>query len=54
MKYQVLFTEQARRDLIETCDWWSENRSAEQAERWYDGITAAIVSLASITLGDEL
>jgi plasmid stabilization system protein ParE len=47
MSYQVSLTEQAHRDLLESCAWWAENRSAEQAERWYDGFAKAIRSLAT-------
>jgi len=46
MKYRVLITEQARRDLESACAWWAQNRSSEQAQRWYAGFSAAIRSLA--------
>jgi plasmid stabilization system protein ParE len=45
MTYRVLLTENARRDLEAACAWWAENRSHEQAERWYTGFAAAIRSL---------
>ena len=45
MSWQVFLTDQAHRDLLEACTWWAENRSAEQAERWYDGLAKAILSL---------
>jgi plasmid stabilization system protein ParE len=47
MSHQVFLTDRAQRDLVQACTWWAENRSAEQAERWYDGIANAILSLAS-------
>ncbi|HUT88154.1 MAG TPA: type II toxin-antitoxin system RelE/ParE family toxin [Thermoguttaceae bacterium] len=47
MIHQVFLTDRAHRDLLEACTWWAENRSAEQAERWYDGFAKAILSLAT-------
>ncbi len=47
MIHQVVLTDQAHRDLLQACTWWAENRSAEQAERWYDGFAKAILSLAT-------
>jgi len=46
MSYRVLVTEKAQRDLESACAWWAQNRSREQAQRWYAGIAAAIRSLA--------
>lgn len=46
MRYRVLVTDKARRDLEAACAWWSENRACEQAERWYVGLAAAISLLA--------
>lgn len=45
MTYQVILAEQAARELEGAARWWAENRSAEQAERWYAGFVAAIESL---------
>jgi plasmid stabilization system protein ParE len=45
MTYRVLLTERARRDLEAACTWWAQNRSHEQAQRWYAGFAAAIRSL---------
>jgi plasmid stabilization system protein ParE len=45
MTYRVLLTERARRDLETGCTWWAQNRSHEQARRWYNGFAAAIGSL---------
>jgi plasmid stabilization system protein ParE len=41
----VNLTGPAKRDIQSTFDWWKVNRSAEQADRWYAGIHAAIKSL---------
>lgn len=46
MKYPVYVTDKASRQLETAARWWAENRSAEQAQRWYDGFVAAIRSLA--------
>ena len=43
--FRVIITGPAKRDVREAYDWWAENRSAEQATRWYRGIAAAIKSL---------
>lgn len=44
--YRVFITERAERDIDEISTWWAENRSRQQAQRWYNGIAAAIRSLA--------
>jgi plasmid stabilization system protein ParE len=44
--FRVVVTEPAVRDLQAAHDWWAENRSRMQAERWYRGILAAMRSLA--------
>jgi len=46
MTYRVVVTRAAKRDLFQTVAWWSEHRSAEQAERWYMKIVPAIDTLA--------
>jgi plasmid stabilization system protein ParE len=43
--HRVIITGPAKRDIQADYDWWSENHSAEQAERWYLGIHAAVQSL---------
>jgi plasmid stabilization system protein ParE len=43
--HRVLITGPAKRDIQAAHNWWAENRSAEQAERWYAGILAEIRSL---------
>jgi len=47
MSRQVLLTDRAHGDLLEACAWWAENRSPQQAHRWYDGFAKAIRSLAT-------
>jgi plasmid stabilization system protein ParE len=46
MTYHVLITKAAHRDLREALTWWRDNRSAAQAERWYEKIMPAIATLA--------
>ncbi|NOZ38972.1 MAG: type II toxin-antitoxin system RelE/ParE family toxin [Planctomycetes bacterium] len=43
--YRVIITGPAKRDIQSAHDWWAENRSVEQAHRWYLGIHEAITSL---------
>ena len=45
MTYRLVISDHARDQLEGACSWWAENRSAEQAERWYDGFSAALLSL---------
>jgi plasmid stabilization system protein ParE len=47
MAYVVIVTERAASDLKESVEWWSRERSREQAARWYAGIRQAIDSLAN-------
>jgi plasmid stabilization system protein ParE len=46
MNYQVLLTSRAQLQLLRNAQWWSENRSTDQAARWLDGFEAAIAGLA--------
>jgi plasmid stabilization system protein ParE len=46
MIYRIVVTEKAQQDLESACEWWAQNRSLEQAQRWYAGFAAAIRSLA--------
>jgi len=46
MSLPVLLTAGAHDDLRRNARWWAENRSAEQAGRWYDGLLRRIDSLA--------
>ena len=45
---RVIITGPANRDIQAAYDWWKEHRSAEQADRWYVGIHAAIKSLRNM------
>lgn len=45
MSYRVLIVPSAENDIRHAVRWWSENRSAEQAERWYNRICPAIATL---------
>lgn len=47
MNRQVFVSESAEQDVESAADWWAENRSGEQAARWYLGVRRAIRSLAS-------
>ncbi|MEN1680199.1 MAG: type II toxin-antitoxin system RelE/ParE family toxin [Planctomycetota bacterium] len=51
---RVRVTESAKQDIRENLVWWGENRSEEQAERWYLGVYAEIASLASTALQRQL
>lgn len=44
MKYEVVLTEEAERNLHAAYEWY-DSRSAEAARRWYDGIVRAMASL---------
>ena len=46
MKYRVIITKSAERDIRQAVIWWRDNRSADQAERWYEKIHPAIATLA--------
>src|SRR5262245_31076210 len=46
MSFLVVITEQAEREIKSAYDWWSENRSKRQADRWYVGISKAITELS--------
>jgi plasmid stabilization system protein ParE len=47
MRYTVIITDPARDQLLEIARWWAENRSGEQAIRWYDGFCDALQSLTN-------
>jgi len=57
MKYRVVYTEQASRELEESAVWWAENRDREEAARWYLGFSDRILGLSelphSLALADE-
>ncbi len=45
MTYEVVLTTRAERELNQAADWWEQNRSVDEADRWYNGIVAAIQTL---------
>jgi len=47
MPHPVYLTDQAYEDVNSTCNWWAENRSVEQSERWYHKFVATIDTLKS-------
>ena len=47
MTYKVALTDRAHDELDHACTWWAENRSPEQALKWYNGFIRAIRSLAN-------
>ena len=46
MTYRVIVTRRAERDMHDAAEWWSTNRSPEQANRWLSGIERHLRSLA--------
>ncbi len=48
MTYHVRITTRGYEDLRAIVRWWADNRSADQAAEWYDGIIAKIESLSSM------
>jgi plasmid stabilization system protein ParE len=45
---RVIITGPAKRDIQEAFDWWTKNRSSEQAARWYVDIHASIQTLRNM------
>ena len=43
--YEVLLTRRAQEELDQQHDWWAEHRSANQANRWYVGFVAEMLTL---------
>ena len=50
MIYRVVLTAQAARELEQAAEWWSGNRSPDEARKWYAGISVAIYSLGELPL----
>lgn len=46
MNYRVVISQTARDELAAATQWWSENRSRSEAERWYSGFVQKLASLA--------
>ncbi|MEO1529634.1 MAG: type II toxin-antitoxin system RelE/ParE family toxin [Planctomycetota bacterium] len=47
-RFHVEITERAALELVDSATWWSDNRSPEQAELWYNEISRAINGLAEM------
>ena len=47
MSLPVIIEPEAKASLRHAVEWWSENRSQEQALRWYDGIYDALQTLTN-------
>lgn len=45
MTHHVVITGLAEQDAISNHEWWSRHRSKEQADRWLEGVYAAMFSL---------
>jgi plasmid stabilization system protein ParE len=45
--YTVIVARPARRDMQEQHDWWAENRSVEQAARWYAAFIRRLRTLSN-------
>ncbi len=45
MNQPVIVTPEAEQQLRKNAEWWAENRSVAQAERWYDGFVIALERL---------
>ncbi len=48
--FAVILTSKAETDIETNVRWWSENRSRDQAERWYSEIAAKINTLEQMPL----
>ena len=47
MTYRVILTAKAKRQLRAAYQWWAENRSQQQAAKWYNGFLATLDSLST-------
>jgi plasmid stabilization system protein ParE len=43
--HEVLLAQRAQEELEDAHQWWAENRSSEQADRWYTGFVRAMLAL---------
>jgi len=48
--FRIRIAEPAERDIESVFHWWRDNRSAEQATRWYSEIHVSIDTLRSMPL----
>lgn len=46
MTHEVIVTLRAQEQLEDSYQWWAENRSREQANRWYNAFAHGLASLA--------
>jgi len=46
--FHVIITEPAEADIRNAFEWWRDHRSANEAQRWYDNIIAAIAALREL------
>ena len=46
--FSLRITDVAERDIQRNFEWWRDNRSAEQAARWCEGIFPAIATLTKM------
>ena len=51
MNFKVLLTARAELDRDRAFEWYSANYSGQFAERWLEGVTRALMSLAKNPLG---
>lgn len=54
LSYAVRVTKPANRDIDSITFWWTENRDARQARRWYNGILRALGILAKRPMANEI
>jgi plasmid stabilization system protein ParE len=43
--HEVILTDRAQDELDRSHDWWAENRSPQQADRWYVGFVKEMLTL---------
>jgi plasmid stabilization system protein ParE len=48
--FRVRLSDAAQSDIRSNVTWWSENRSREEAERWYMAVMEKIYSLEQLPL----
>ena len=48
MTYEVIVAPLAEQDLRRNADWWAENHSPTQAERWFENAYKQLSSLKSV------
>ncbi len=45
MALPLFLADRAHEDVVSTCRWWSDNRSEQQADRWFAKLSATIDSV---------